>query len=106
MSMTDMLFKTQKYVNVEDVVAAKSVTGKRKKDEEINLQNRKKDHKFNPLDSQASKTSPEMVKKRLNFTPLLMAIDKILMQIKDNPTLKWPKPLSSRPKGKNSWKYC
>ena len=35
-----------------------------------------------------------------------MAIDKILMQIKDNPTLKWPKPLSSRPKGKNSWKYC
>ena len=35
-----------------------------------------------------------------------MPVDKILMQIKDDPTLKWPKPLSSRPKGKKFWKYC
>jgi len=35
-----------------------------------------------------------------------MPVDKILIQIKDDPTLKWPKPLSSRPKGRNSWKYC
>ena len=105
MPMTDLLFKTQKYVNEEDVLAAKSLTGKRKKDEEIDLQNRKKDHKFNPLDSWASKASPKTVKKRLNLTPLLMPIDKILMQIKDDPTLKWPKPLSLRPKGKIFWKY-
>ena len=105
MPMTDLLFKTQKSVNEEDVLAAKSLTGKWKKDKEIDLQNRKKDHKFNPLDSRASKASPKTVKKRLNLTPLLMPIDKILMQIKDDPTLKWPKPLSLRPKGKIFWKY-
>ena len=35
--MTDLLFKIQKYVNEEDVLAAKSLTGKRKNDEEIDL---------------------------------------------------------------------
>ena len=35
-----------------------------------------------------------------------MPIDKILIQFKDDLTLKWPKPLSSRPKSKNSRKYC
>ena len=70
------------------------------------MQNRKKDLKFNPSDNGASKTSPEMAKKRLNFTPLLMPIDEILMRIKDDPTLRWPKPLSLRPKGKNTQKYC
>ena len=92
--MTDLMFKIQKYVNEEDVLAAKSLTGKRKNDEEIDLQNKKKDRKFNPSDSWASKTSPELLKKRLNFTPLLIHVDKILMQIKDDPTLKWPKLLS------------
>ena len=37
MSMIDLLFKTQKYVNEEDVLVAKSLTGKQKKDEEIDL---------------------------------------------------------------------
>nr|POF19678.1 hypothetical protein CFP56_47215 [Quercus suber] len=35
-----------------------------------------------------------------------MPVHKILILIKDDPTLKRPKPLSSRPKGRNSWKYC
>ena len=90
-------------MNKEDVF---SLTGKQKKDKEADLQIRKKDHKFNPSDSRASKTSLETVKKKLNFTLLLMPVDKILMQNKDDPTLKWPKPSSSRPKGKNIWKYC
>lgn len=106
MPMTDLLFKTQKYVNEENVLVAKSLTGKQKKDEEIDLHNRKKDYKFNHSDSWASKTNPETVKKRLNLTPLLMLVDKILMQIEDGPILKWPKPLSLRPKGKIFWKYC
>ena len=89
----------------EDALTAKGPTDKWKKDEKIDLQNRKKDLKFNPSNNGASKTSPEMAKKRLNFTPLLMPIDEILMRIKDDPTLRWPKPLSSRPKGKNSQKH-
>ena len=37
MSMIDLLFKTYKYVNEEDVLATMSLTSKRKKDEEIDL---------------------------------------------------------------------
>ena len=105
-SMVDLLFKIQKCVNEEDVLAIKSLTGKQKKDEEIDLQNGKKDRKLNPSDNRTRKTSLETIKKRLNFIPLLMLVDKILIQIKDDLILKWPKPLSSRPKGRNSWKYC
>ena len=35
-----------------------------------------------------------------------MPMDKILMQIKDNLALKWPKPLSSSSKRRDSKKYC
>ena len=45
-------------------------------------------------------------KKKLNFTPLIMPVNKILMQIKDDPALKWPKPLSSSSKRKDLKKYC
>ena len=100
-SMVDLLFKIQKCVNEEDVLAIKSLTGKQKKDEEIDLQNGKKDRKLNPSDNQTRKTSLETIKKRLNFITLLMLVDKILIQIKDDLILKWPKPLSSRPKGRN-----
>ena len=77
--MTDLLFKIQKYVNEEDVLAAKRLTGKWKNDEEIDLQNKKKDPKFNPSASWASMTSLEMLKakalklkaKRKNFLEVL-----------------------------------
>ena len=35
-----------------------------------------------------------------------MPVDKILMQIKDDPALKWPKPLSSSSKQRDPKKYC
>ena len=33
----------------------------------------------------------------VKFTPLVMPVDKILMQIKDEHYLKWPRPLHSSP---------
>ena len=35
-----------------------------------------------------------------------MLVDKFLMQVKDDPTLKWPKLLSSSSKHRNPKKYC
>ena len=46
--------------------------------------------------------SPRMVK----FTPLVMLVDKILMQIKDDHALKWPKLLHSSPIIRIKKKYC
>ena len=42
----------------------------------------------------------------VKFTPLVMPIDKILMQIKDEHYLKWPRPLHSSPHIRNKNKYC
>ncbi|XP_075650217.1 uncharacterized protein LOC142620791 [Castanea sativa] len=94
-SMTDLLFKAQKYMNGEDALTAKGLTSKRKKEESAESQGKKRDHKDNLLEAKASKSGPEMSsKKNLNFTPLLMPVDKLLMQIKEDLTLKWTKPLS------------
>ena len=46
--------------------------------------------------------NPRMVK----FTPLVMPVDKILMQIKDDHYLKWPRPLHSSPNVRDKKKYC
>lgn len=99
----DLLFKVQKYMNGEDALNAKGLIGTRKKEETSDPQNKKKDHSSK---SKSSKSSPEALKKKLNFTPLVMPAVKILMQIKDKPGLKWPKPLISSSKKWNMKKYC
>ena len=93
--MTDLLFKAQKHMNGEDRLTAKELTGKRKKDEGAESQSKKKECQDSHTEAKTSKSSQEASsKKKLNFTPLIMLVDNILMQIKDDPTLKWPKPLS------------
>ena len=78
--MTDLLFKVQKYINVKDSLTTKGLMGKWKKEENVELQGKKKDCIDNLSDTKASKSSPEAPsKKKLNFTPLLMPVDKILM---------------------------
>ena len=42
----------------------------------------------------------------IRFTPLVMPIDKILTQIKDEHYLKWPRPLHSSPNVRDKNKYC
>ena len=88
-SMTDLLFKVQKYMNGEDALTAKRMTGKRKKEESTESQGKKEDRKDNLTEAKANKSGLEMSsKKKLNFSPLLMPVDKILIQIKDNLALK------------------
>ena len=80
--------------------------GKWKKEESTDLQSKKRDRKDNSSDTKASKSSlEELKKKKIIFTPLLMHVDKILMQIKDDLALKWPKPLSSSSKWRVPKKY-
>ena len=42
----------------------------------------------------------------VRFTPLVMPVDKILAQIKDEHCLKWPRPLHSSPHVCDKKKYC
>ena len=67
-------------MNGEDALTAKGLTGKQKKDEGAESQSKKRVRKDSLTEAKASKSSLEASsKKKLNFTPLIMPIDKILM---------------------------
>ena len=107
-TMTEMLLKAQKYMNVEDALAAikdieKPGDGIRRKDDERRGQKRERpDRRNNDRARRKDDRSPRTVK----FTPLIMPVDKILTQIKDDHYLKWPRPLHSSLNVRNKNKYC
>ena len=41
-----------------------------------------------------------------NYTPLNAPLDQVLMPIKDDPSLKWPKKMKGDPNKRNKKKYC
>ena len=90
-SMMDLFFKAQKYMNGEDALTAKGLMGKHKKEESAKSKVKERDCKDNPSEAKASKSGLKAPsKKKPNFTHLLMPMDKILIQIKDDPALKGP----------------
>ena len=106
-TMIEMLFKAQKYMNAKDSVAAISDVekpgDKGRKDDERRGQ--KRDRPDRQL-TDANRRKEDKGTRTVKFTPLVMPIDKILMQIKDKHYLKWPRPLHSSPHIRNKNKYC
>ena len=106
-TMAEMLLKTQKYMNVEDAVAAirdvQKPGDKGRKDDECTGHKRKRpDCRIADGNRRKDDKSAWVVK----FTPLVMPVDKILMLIKDEHYLKWPRPLHSSPNVRDKNKYC
>ena len=58
-SMTNLLFKAQKYMNREDALTAKGLMGKQKKEENAELQGKKRDRKDNLSEAKARKSGLE-----------------------------------------------
>ena len=56
--MMDLLFQAQKYMNEEDALIAKGLTGKQKKEESAKSQGKKRDCKDNLSKAKASKSGP------------------------------------------------
>ena len=106
--MAEMLLKSQKYMNAEDALAAMEGVEKpkeKKKEKEDDRRGRKRD--------QADQQNTERSRRRddknpylVKFTPLVILVDQILTQIKDEPYLKWPRPLHSSPNVCDKRKYC
>ena len=105
-SMTNLQLKSQKYMNGEDALIVKRLIGKQKKAEPGDSHGKKKDHKDSYLETKTSKSSFDTSKKKMNFTLLVMPTDKIVMQIKAEPGLKWLKQLSMSSRKRDQKKYC
>ena len=58
-SMIDLLFKAQKYMNGEDALIVKGLTGRRKKEESAEFQGKKRDRKDNLTEAKTSKSGLE-----------------------------------------------
>ena len=106
-TMAEMLLKAQKYMNAEDAVAAirddeKSGDKGRKEDERKG----QKRECLNRRTAEANRRRDDKSTQTVKFTPLVMPVDKILMQIKDEHYLKWPRPLHSSPYVRDKNKYC
>ena len=106
-TMAEMILKAQKYMNVEDAMATirdNEQPGDKggKEDERRGQKRERPDQRAVEVNRQRDDKSNRMVK----FTPLVMPIDKILMQIKDEHYLKWPRPFHSSPHVHDKNKYC
>ena len=106
-TMVEMLIKAQKYMNVEDAIAAirdieKPGDKGRKEDER---KGQKRDCPDRRL-TDGNRRKDDKGTRSVKFTPLVMPIDKILMQIKDEHYLKWPRPLHTSPNICDKNKYC
>ena len=94
-------------MNAKDALAAIGEEDKPKEEEGKREDRRgckreRGDHQSSDGNKRRDDKMPWMVK----FTPLVMPIDKILIQIKDDHYLKWSKSLHSSPNVRDKRKYC
>ena len=108
-SMADLVHSAQNFMNAKDAIIAK----KRKRSERM---------EGNP--SRQSEQGPRPKKGRMEerkdrdnkkfgpsarnqqYTPLNVPLEHVLMQIKDNSSLKWPEKMKGDPNKRNRSKYC
>ena len=97
-TMAEMLLKAQKYMNIEVALAVikdveKTSEKGRKEDDRRGPKKERPNHQANDGSKRKDEKTPQTVK----FTPLVIFVDKILAQIKNEHYLKWPRPLHSLP---------
>ena len=106
-TMVEMLIEAQKYMNAKDAVVVirdieKPGDKGRKEDERRGQKRDLPNHRLTDVNRRKDDKGTRLVK----FTLLVIPIDKILIQIKDEHYLKWSRPLHSSPHIRDKNKYC
>ena len=105
-TMAEMLLKAQKYMNAKDALAAiRDVERPRDKGRKDDGRRGQKRERQDRRTNDGGKRKDEKTPKTVKFTPLIMRVDKILTQIKDEHCFKWPRPLHSSPNVRDKNKY-
>ena len=105
-TVVELLHKAQKYMNAKDAVIAKGVTTKRKRTEGTSHNPDRKKETWGTRHALDKKNLLDQRPKFTSFTPLMMPIEQVLMQIKDEPTLQWPRPIHAPAEVRDKSKYC
>ena len=94
-------------MNAKDVVIAKGVTTKRERDKGTSHNpDRIKETRGTGHALDKEKNFLDRRPKFTSFTPLVMPIEQVLMQIKDEPALQWPKPIHAPTEVRDKSEYC
>ena len=105
-TMAEMFLKAHKYMNAKDAMAAirddKKLGDKGRKEDERRGQKRGRP---NRRTVEANRQRDDKSTQTVKSTPFVILVDKILMQIKDEHYLKWPRPLHSSPHVRDKNKY-
>ena len=106
-TMAEMLLKAQKYMNAENgrtMIKDMEKSNERERKED-SRRGRKMEHTdFQNVDG--NKRKDDKTSQTIKFTTLVMLVNKILAQIKDEHHLKWPRPLHSSPNVHDKKKNC
>ncbi|XP_075650026.1 uncharacterized protein LOC142620552 [Castanea sativa] len=87
-TIAGLLRKAQDYMNAEDMVLAKEIKGKRKREEGTSSnRDKKKETRSVGQTTRKKKELPDRRPKFTNFAPLIMSIKQVLKQIRDDPSL-------------------
>ncbi|XP_030958623.1 uncharacterized protein LOC115980529 [Quercus lobata] len=104
-TMTNVLYRTTKYMNAEDALLAREEKPKKRERQEDTRQDRGR--KVARTGDQRDEKRPRPPIGRFsNFTPLTAPIDQVLMQIKDEGALTFPGKLKGYPNKRPRDKYC
>ena len=108
--MAELIHSAQSFMNIEDAIIAK----KKKKCER--LENgcihhpkqgpRPKKAKIREKRDRDNKKAGSSSRRYSNYTPLNALLNQVLMQIKDDPSLRWLERMKSDPSKRNKSKYC
>ena len=108
-SMADLVHLAQNFMNAEDAIIAK----KRKRSERMEgNSSRQSEQGPRPKKGQMKERKDRDNKKfgpsarNQQYTPLNVPLEQVLMQIKDDPSLKWPEKMKGDPNKRNRSKYC
>ena len=108
-SMVELAHSTKNFMNAEDTIIAKKI--KRAERMEANpVQHSeqgphpKKGRTEDKKNRDNRKTGPPA--RNQNYTPLNVPLDQVLMQIKDDLSLKWPEKMKGDSNKRNKNKYC
>ena len=108
-TMAELVHSTQSFMNAQDAIIAK----KRKRAERVEADLPRLDQGPCPKKAKIGERKDRDSRKvglssgrSQHYTPLNTLLDQVLMQIKDDPSLKWPEKMKGDPNKRNKNKYC
>ena len=107
--MVELVHSAQNFMNVEDAIIAK----KRKRAERMEADPLRHSDQGPHLKNSCmgekkdrDNKKPGSSARSQQYTPLNMPLEQVLMQIKEDPFLKWPEKMKGDPNKRNKNKYC